>query len=110
MKTFLGIFALVFGLSLKASATEILLNCNTSGGPDQQVTVLNQNNQLLLRELASNGMTYQRALSIDEWQSKTLQLRSRATGERNSLTKVSGGWWYEAVSPGWRENGYADCF
>ena len=110
MKTILSFFAFVLFLSNSASAAEVLLNCNTSGGPDQQVTVVVENNQLFLRELSSKGNLSQRALSVDEWQSKILQLRSRSSDERASLSKVSGGWWYESVSSGWRESGYADCY
>jgi hypothetical protein len=102
----------VLGLFLSAFAaqahSEVLLDCNTSIGPDQQVLVIEDNGQLFLRELTNIGGTVQRVLTSEEWSSQKLSLRAANPGEKNTLTKTADGW-YIASRSAISEFGFADC-
>jgi len=102
----------ICGLLISAFAAqaycEVLLDCNTSIGPDQQVIVYQDGGQLVLKELTSTGVTLQRALSGAEWSSQKLNLVGHP-GEKNTLEKTSDGWAVSAKSPAYNEFGFADC-
>jgi len=87
----------------------ILLDCNTSLGPDQQVTVIGDGTKLTLRELTSSGSQVDRSLTKTEWASHKLKLRQEF-GENNTLSKESGSWVMRALSDGFNEIGNADCW
>lgn len=93
-----------------AGKTRTLLDCNTSAGPDQQVTVGETDGAYTLFELLASGMMVERSLSSEEWESGVLQLRDGTLGEKSTLKKVQDGWFFESVGPGIRNSGYADCW
>ncbi len=90
-----------------------LLDCNvfeSGGGPDQQVTVLqDKDGNLTLRELRESGATEERDLSQDEWDSKNLKLRQDYPDEVNTLRKDGRDWINESKGGGFSLFGYADC-
>jgi hypothetical protein len=98
------------------TGTKILLDCNvfeSGGGPDQQVTVIQREDGLVLRELTNSGSTEERPLSEDEWASKSLTLRrDRFDGPDavNRLWKEGRDWMNESKGGGFSEYGSADCF
>ena len=102
--------ALILTIGLQASATETLLDCNLAQGPDQHVTVLKQDNQLLLRELTNVGATVERVLTSKEWANKSFSLRDSSFGQKTNMHRVSDGWMYHVKGPGLEILGYADCF
>lgn len=108
MKT--TILSLIILFSFNASAAEVLLDCNTPAGPDQQVTVLQDGASLKLRELTNRGSIQERKLSKREWSSGKLKLREEYPGEVNLLSKVEDGWFLTLRAPGFNFSGYADCF
>lgn len=87
----------------------ILLDCNTSLGPDQQVTVLDDG-ALTLRELTTSGAQVDRALDTSEWESGELRLRDDGFGSTATLTKEAGDWFLRSTGGGFNELGFADCF
>ncbi len=87
-----------------------LLDCNTSLGPDQQVTVKSDGASLTLEELTSSGSFQDRPLSISEWTSKKLKLRSDEFGTKSYLTKSGGDWVLNSSGGGVSETGIADCW
>jgi|GEM_PF-6687837 len=87
-----------------------LLDCNTSLGPDQQVTVKSDGTSLTLEELTSSGSFEARALSVSEWTSKKLRLRSDELGTKSFLTKSGGEWVLNSNGGGVSETGIADCW
>lgn len=94
----------------KADGTrQILLDCNTSLGPDQQVTVLDDG-ELTLRELTTSGSQVERALDLAEWESGVLRLRDDGFGSVATLTKDNGDWFLSSTGGGFNEFGFADCF
>src|SRR5438067_5199922 len=52
-----------------------LLDCNTSVGPDQQVTVVGDGSSLTLKELTTSGSEQDRALDASEWAARSFMLR-----------------------------------
>jgi len=89
--------------------TGTLLDCNTSLGPDQQVTVIGDGTKLTLRELTTSGSEVSRTLSTSEWTSHTLHLRDDF-GSTTTLTKESGDWIARSTGGGFNETGVADCW
>jgi hypothetical protein len=82
-----------------------LLDCNTSVGPDQQVTVTSDGTTLTLVELTTSGAQVSRTLDPDEWASESLQLRDDF-GDATTMSKDSGSWMVRSAS----SLGYADCW
>lgn len=87
----------------------ILLDCNTSLGPDQQVTVI-EDGELKLRELTTSGAQVERLLDQAEWESGSLRLRDDGFGSVATLTKEDGDWFLSSTGGGFNEFGFADCF
>jgi hypothetical protein len=87
-----------------------LLDCNTSLGPDQQVTVKSDGASLTLEELTSSGSFEDRPLSLGEWTSKKLRLRSDELGTKSDLAKDGSSWVMRSAGPGISETGVADCW
>ena len=87
-----------------------LLDCNTPVGPDQQVTVIGNGTTLTLRELTTDGSQQDRALTIAEWTSEKLKLRSDEFGTKSTLGKTAGGWVLYSTGAGVSETGDADCW
>lgn len=83
-----------------------LLDCNTSLGPDQQVTVVDDGSQLHLVELTTSGAQVERDLSDSEWESQTLRLRDD-WGETSTMSKEDGDW---VVRSSGGDFGIADCW
>ena len=83
-----------------------LLDCNTSLGPDQQVTVMDDGSQLHLVELTTSGAQVERDLSDSEWASQTLRLRAD-WGSTSTLSKEDGDWVVRSDSG---DFGIADCW
>ncbi len=108
MKTFM--FATLLLSLTSVHAAEVLLDCNTPAGPDQQVTVIQDGGSLKLRELTNRGSIQERKLTKREWNSGKLKLREEYPGEVNLLSKVEDGWFLTLRSPGFNFSGYADCF
>jgi hypothetical protein len=90
--------------------TAILLDCNTSLGPDQQVTVLDTGDGLVLRELTTSGAQVDRPLSSSEWKSEMLLLRDEGFDSLSTMTKDGDAWAVHATGGGVNELGYADCW
>lgn len=88
----------------------IVLDCNTSLGPDQQVTVLADGSSLTLRELTTAGSQVERDLDTDEWQTGVLELRDDSFGSTATLTKEDGEWFLRSTGGGFEEFGFADCW
>jgi hypothetical protein len=88
---------------------QVLLDCNTPVGPDQQVTVLKTANGLKLKELTTSGSVIERDLGIEEWQKGSLMLHERDASAKTTLWNTPHGWWVESISPGFRETSAADC-
>ena len=88
----------------------ILLDCNTSLGPDQQVTVIGDGTKLTLRELTTSGSQEDKALTVAAWSAGKLTLRSDEFGTRSTLTKEAGGWVMRSSGGGVNEIGDADCW
>lgn len=106
----LGLVLTAF-VSLEAQADQKILDCNTSLGPDQQVTVLmTSDGHLKLRELTTSGSMKERALSSEEFESSNLQLRDDGYGSKSRLYKKDGDWYILSEGYGVEEFGYADCF
>lgn len=82
-----------------------LLDCNTSVGPDQQVTVVSDGTTYTLVELTTSGAQVQRALDPSEWESESIQLRDDF-GDSTTMSKQSGQWVVQSASA----LGYADCW
>lgn len=82
-----------------------LLDCDTSVGPDQQVTVVTDGSTLTLRELTTDGAEDDRTLSPSEWESESIQLRDDF-GDQTTFSKQSGSWVVQSASV----FGYADCW
>jgi hypothetical protein len=108
MLKLIAITLLVYGTIAHGAGTK-LLDCNTGGGPDQQVTVEEEGGKLTLIELTSQGAVVKRDLLRTEWNSQVLQLRDGTLGEKTTLSKKARGWFYESRGPGVNEMGYADC-
>jgi len=87
-----------------------LLDCNTSVGPDQQVTVIGNGTTLTLRELTTSGSQQDRNLSVAEWSSKKLSLRSDGFGSKSVLAKSGGTWSLSSTGGGINEFADADCW
>lgn len=87
----------------------IVLDCNTSLGPDQQVTVLDAGS-LTLRELTTRGAQVERPLDAAEWESGELRLRDDGFGSVATLTKEDGDWFLRSTGGGFNELGLADCW
>ena|SRR6185369_4938713 len=90
--------------------TEILLDCNTPVGPDQQVTVLDRGDGLVLRELTTSGAQEDRKLSKSEWKSGTLNLRDDGWGSTSTMSKDGSDWVVRSTGGGFNEFAYADCW
>jgi hypothetical protein len=89
--------------------TGILLDCNTSLGPDQQVTVIGDGTKLTLRELTTSGSQVDRTLALAEWTNHKINLRDDL-GSMTTLTKESGDWIARSTGGGFNEVGVADCW
>jgi hypothetical protein len=89
--------------------TGTLLDCNISFGPDQQATVIGNGTTLELRELTNSGSIVERALSVQEWASHKIHLRSEY-GETSTLTKDGNDWSAATTGGGFNELGFADCW
>lgn len=87
----------------------ILLDCNTSLGPDQQVTVLDDGDRMILRELTTSGSQVERDLPADEWDARSLRLRED-WGATSTLSKEDGDWILRSIGGGVNEFGFADCW
>jgi hypothetical protein len=87
-----------------------LLDCNTSLGPDQQVTVIGDGETLTLRELTDTGATVTRTLGLSEWTSEKLRLRDDGFGSTSTLTKDGADWMLRSTGSGVDETGVADCW
>ena len=85
--------------------SDTLLDCNTSVGPDQQVTVVSDGSTLTLRELTTDGAEVDRTLSASDWESESFQLRDDL-GDPTTMSKQSGYWVVQSASA----FGYADCW
>ena len=89
----------------------MLLDCNVflSGGPDQQVTIVESSDgSLTLKELTDDGNEVDRALSEDEWESGTITLRhddDDAPDAQNLFYKQGREWMYKSADA----EGNADC-
>lgn len=70
--TFLALTTLLFAASAQA---QTLLDCQTTFGPDQRVTVTQEGQVLKLNELTDGGRQVSRILSQEEWDSRLLNLR-----------------------------------
>ena len=90
--------------------TGTLLDCNTSLGPDQQVTVIGDGTKLTLRELTTSGSQVSRTLSTADWASHKLRLRNDGFGSTATLTKEAGDWMMRSTGGGFNEIGLADCW
>ncbi len=89
----------------------ILLDCNTSFGPDQQVTVIGDGTTLTLRELTSRGSQEDHPLTTAAWASHTLTLHDDdGFGAKTTLTKEDGAWVARTSGGGVNEVGDADCW
>lgn len=109
MRTLL--FLLILVPSISFAEHRNLLDCNTSDGPDQQVTVRKEEDgSLRLIELLISGKQVQRSLSQEEWASGILQLQDGEYGEKTTLNRVVDGWWFESIGLIGRAAGYADCW
>ncbi|MES2856779.1 MAG: hypothetical protein V4692_12985 [Bdellovibrionota bacterium] len=88
---------------------EVLLNCGTSLGPDQEVKVLSEDGVLYLKELTTSGRFVKRVLSQEEWDSKKLILREEP-GVVSTFTLEESGYWL-MVSEGFRSRQvtYGQC-
>ena len=82
-----------------------LLDCNTSVGPDQQVTVVTDGSTRTLRELTTDGAEIDRVLDPSEWESESIRLRDDF-GDETTMSKQSGSWMVMSASA----FGYADCW
>lgn len=102
--------ALLLTTTTSAFAAEKLLDCNISLGIDQQVTVLQNDNSLVLRELTNTGRRLERELSAAEWQGQVIQLRNGLFGDKNTLSFRDGEWIFESVGAGAHSVAVADCF
>src|ERR1700744_4935529 len=91
--------------------SKVLLDCNVflSGGPDQQVTIVqNSDGSLTLKELTDDGNEVDRALSEDEWESGTITLRHDdmdSPDAQNLFYKQGREWMYKSPDA----EGNADC-
>jgi hypothetical protein len=85
--------------------TGTLLDCNTSVGPDQQVTVISDGSTYTLRELTTSGAEADRTLDPSEWESESIQLRDDF-GDPTTMSKQGGSWVVRSAS----SLGYADCW
>lgn len=96
-------------------STKILLDCNvflSGGGPDQQVTVVQTADGLVLKELTNHGSMIERPLSAEEWASKDLTLTADPDDFGASINRLyfeKGDWMNESKSDGWHAMGMADC-
>jgi hypothetical protein len=106
-------YAKATGLVTDTATTHVptgkLLDCNTSAGPDQQVTVIGDGTKLTLRELTSSGSRVDRTLSMSEWTSEKLALRDDF-GATATLTKDRGDWVMHSGGGGFSETAIADCW
>lgn len=88
-----------------------LLDCNVflSGGPDQEVTIVeNADGSLTLKELTDHGDEVTRDLSEAEWESGRIVLRHDeldAPGSQNLFYKEGREWMYKSDDA----EGNADC-
>ena len=96
-------------------STKTLLDCNvflSGGGPDQQVTVIEKADGLVLKELTNHGSMIERPLSQEEWESKDLKLTADPDDFGESVNRLyfeEGDWMNESKSDGWHAMGMADC-
>lgn len=99
----------------EVKSDKVLLDCNvflSGGGPDQQVTVIQRGEGLVLRELTIHGSVEERALTAEEWESKNLKLRLDKwdlPDADNRLYFERGAWMNISKSDGWLAQGGADC-
>lgn len=115
---------LSFGLNAAASTGTVLLNCNVQGA-DQQVTVVRDRGQLILKELTDRGSWIERELTDKEWNEKTIRLsmgRDELLEDQTALddrepyyyviqfTKENQRWMFDYRLPSWRQIGMADCW
>jgi hypothetical protein len=105
MKSIILALSFVLSSSAFASSGAVLLDCNISSGPDQQVTVRATPEGLLLVELTNSGSVVTRALSQKEWASKSIKLRSESKFESGTMKLVNGQWAYKIAG----NMGFADC-
>jgi hypothetical protein len=89
---------------------QVLLRCNISSGPDQEVTVHRTVEGLFLHELTTSGRRLNRALSQTEWDSRRLRLRAEFPGEENVLTGEKGAWTFLGQGAGVNIVVLADCW
>lgn len=94
-------------LTHAASAPPVLLNCNVPVGPITQVTVLNTQNGLVLKELTKGGHELQRELSAEEWNSGTLNLTHE--DGRTRMVNSPHGWWVYSKEGNRNHTAPADC-
>jgi len=93
-----------------AAPGKILLRCSISSGPDQEVSVWENDGQLSLHELTSAGSRIQRPLSAAEWSSRRLRLRREMATDENILTGENGAWTYLGQGAGINYVVLADCW
>lgn len=100
-------FLLLALFSHPSFSSDVLLNCNLSGGDTQQAIVLSHDGVLELKELTSAGRPISRALSAREWESGKISLYAKSG--TSVLSRSSDGWWLEVRDTGFSFSGYADC-
>ena len=101
------IFILLALFSKPSFSSNVLLECNLSGGDTQQALVLSHNGALELKELTSTGRSVARALSVEEWESGKISLYTKSG--TSILSRSVDGWWLEVRDGGFSYKGYADC-
>ena len=82
-----------------------MLDCNTSVGPDQQVTVTTDGSSYTLVELTTSGSEVDRTLDASEWAAESFMLRDDF-GSTTTFSKMDGQWVVQSDS----SYGYADCW
>jgi len=108
MKFFCVLVTLLsISLSAFASRGKVLLDCNLSGGDNQQVVVEQDGAKLYLKELTMRGRWQERTLDESEWASKAIQISARFG--QATLRFEDGEWFLTHVEPGFRYMGFADC-
>ncbi|RZA09029.1 MAG: hypothetical protein EOP11_02990 [Proteobacteria bacterium] len=89
----------------------VILRCNLSAGPNQEVSVREEaNGALTLLELSGSGRLHNRPLSRAEWNSRRLSLRSDLSTEENVLTAERGAWTFYSQGGGVNIVSLADCW
>jgi hypothetical protein len=85
--------------------TNSILDCSLSFGPDQEVTVRKTPTGLVLEELTDSGSFIHRALTVKEYNSAKIRLRTDSPIDSGTLTYKDGQWLYDLGGA----VGYASC-